>query len=427
MKIATPKHLPSDVNSQGPMRKTALYAVALLTGVNVVNYADRIMFAVLVQPIKSELHLSDTQVGVLSGFAFVAVFAAVGLPLARLADRMGRRWVLAASVALWSVMTALCGLTHSLSQLILTRLGVGLGESSGVPSSHALIADLFPRGQRILPLAIFTMGSPIGIAIGLGLGGKLAALLGWRVAFFLVGLPGLVLALLVLMTLPEPKRLELEQGATHGSLWSTIVQLWRTRTYRLTVGAQSFYVFCTLGTLSWLPTFYMRSHGLSVAQVGLFFGIAFGLGAAFGCLVGGYLIQNVSREEGGLLWAALMVVMAVPCFVAALLVPSIAFSLLAIMAYGGLMGAAGAPLVAGQQCVVDTNHRATASAFGFFISNYLGGGLGSLLIGMASDALAPSLGYNSLRTALLIASIGPVCLGIFLLAASRSLPADAKV
>jgi predicted MFS family arabinose efflux permease len=415
-----------DFRAPSATRGVVAYTTALLTVLNIVNYADRMIIAVLVQPIKIDLRLSDTQMGLLSGFAFVAVYAAAGLPLARLADRIGRRWVLAMSIAFWSLMTGVCGLTHSFGQLVVARLGVGLGEAGCVPSGTALLADLYPTGRRTLPMAIFIMGSPIGIAIGLSVGGKIAALFGWRAAFLLVGLPGLALALLILFTLTEPRRLDAREDVLHVSLRSTIVKLFRNRTYRLTVGAQIFYLFCTLGTLSWLPAFYMRSHALSVAQVGLFFGIAYGLGAAVGCYVGGYILQKATQEAGGLHWAACMVVLALPCFVTALLTPSATVSLLAIMLYGALMGAAGAPIIAGQQSVVDTGCRATASAVGIFLSSYVGGGLGSLLVGMASDALTPVFGHTALRTALLIASTGTIFVGMFALGASRSLAADAK-
>jgi predicted MFS family arabinose efflux permease len=408
-------------------RSKALFVTLLLTSLNVVSFADRIMIAVLVQPIKHDLHLSDTQMGLLSGFAFVAVYAAVGLPLARLADRIGRRWILAASVGFWSLMTAVCGLTQTFGQLVLARLGVGLGEAGCIPSGHALLADMYPRGKRTLPLAIFTMGSPIGIAVGLGVGGKIASLFGWRAAFFLVGLPGLALAILVLFTMPEPGRLSGNNDVREVSLWSTVTMLLRIRTYRRTVGAYIFYLFSTFGTLAWLPAFYMRTHGLNVAQVGLFFGIAYGLGAAVGCFVGGFVLQKVSEEQGGLFWGGCMMIAALPFFIGALVVPSTITSLVAIMLYGALMGAAGPPFLAGQQCVVDAKCRATASALAGLLSNYLGGGLGALLLGMVSDALTPSFGDTALRTALLIASAGIIVAAIFALRASRTLPADAKL
>ena len=405
----------------------ALFVTLLLTSLNVVSFADRIMIAVLVQPIKHDLHLSDTQMGLLSGFAFVAVYAAVGLPLARLADRIGRRWVLAASVGFWSLMTAVCGLTQTFGQLVLARLGVGLGEAGCIPSGHALLADMYPRGKRTLPLAIFTMGSPIGIAVGLGVGGKIASLFGWRDAFFLVGLPGFALAILVLFTMPQPGRLSGNKDAREVSLWWTVGNLLRIRTYRRTVGAYIFYLFSTFGTLTWLPAFYMRTHGLNVAQVGLFFGIAYGLGAAVGCFVGGFVLQKVSEEQGSLFLGGCMMFAALPFFIGALVVPSTIISLVAIMLYGALMGAAGPPILAGQQCVVDTKCRATASALAGLLSNYLGGGLGALLLGMVSDVLTPSFGDTALRIALLIASAGIIVAAIFVLRASRSLTADAKL
>src|ERR1700728_4314492 len=166
-----------------------IYATLLLTLINVFNFTDRVVFGVLIQPIKKELNLSDTQIGLLSGFAFVAVYAAVGLPLARLADRVGRRWVLAGCIAVWSLLTALSGLANSFSQLAAARLGVGVGEAGCLPASHALLAELYPPNRRLLPIAIVTTGATVGLALALGGGGFVASLWGWRAAFLSVGLP----------------------------------------------------------------------------------------------------------------------------------------------------------------------------------------------------------------------------------------------
>ena len=193
------------------------------------------------------------------------------------------------------------------------------------------------------------------------------------------------------------------------------------------MGAYIFYLFSTFGTLTWLPAFYMRTHGLNVAQVGLFFGIAYGLGAAVGCFVGGFVLQKVSEEQGSLFLGGCMMIAALPFFIGALVIPSAIVSLVAIMLYGALMGAAGPPILAGQQCVVDTKCRATASALAGLLSNYLGGGLGALLLGMVSDVLTPSFGDTALRAALLIGSVGIIAAAIFILRASRSLTADAKL
>jgi MFS family permease len=175
-------------------RSSAAYVTFLLTVTNIFNYIDRASLAVLVQPIKHDLGLSDSQMGFLSGFAFVAVYAAIGIPLARLADRVGRRWVLAACVGFWGLMCSSCALARSFYQLAGARMGVGVGEGGCLPLSHALLAQTYAPGRRAVPIAIVTAGSAVGIALGLAGGGLIAAQFGWRTAFMVMGLPGLLLA-----------------------------------------------------------------------------------------------------------------------------------------------------------------------------------------------------------------------------------------
>lgn len=405
----------------------AFYATLLLTLVNIVNFIDRMIFAVLIEPIKKDLHLSDTQMGVLGGFAFVAVYAAMGVPLARLADRAGRRWVLAGSVALWSLTSAACGTAHSFSRLALMRLGVGMGEAGYMPSAHALLAEIYPHGRRSVPIAIVTSGAAAGIALGLTIGGVVASRYGWRAAFILVGLPGLLLAVLISLTLPE--KIHISAGTrSRVPFWPTVRALYAIRTYRWTTFAHPLYLFVTAGTLTWLPAFFMRSHGLTLAQVGLYFGMTFGFGVALGSCLGSYALQRITGHAPArtLYLAGWLALGAYPCFVGALLVSSASLSLLLLMLFGALIAGAGPPMIAGQQGVVGDEARALASALSMLFSSYLGAGLGPFLIGAGSEKLVPVLGTNALRALLLFASSAIILTGLCLIRASKSLDADAK-
>ena len=406
------------------MRGT-IYATALLAIVNAFNYMDRMVLAVLAEPIKQDLGLTDTQLGLLTGFAFVAIYCIAGLPLARLADRVGRRWVLAGALAAWSVMTVASGFARNFGQLALARVGVGIGEAGGMPSSHALLADLYPANRRALPIAIMTGGACFGIAMGLSLGGYVSSLYGWRMAFIVVGLPGILLAIVVAFTLPDPSRDRI-RTTPQAPFIASVRQLFRIRTYRWLLLTHPFYTFITAGLVAWLPPFFMRSHDLPVEKVGAYFGLAYGVGMAVGGIGAAIVLQRLSRDapERGLYLAGILMLASFPMFAAALVVPDAIWSIALIMAFGATTGGAAGPLIAGQQSVVDPNSRALASATSVFFASYIGGGFGPLLVGMASDSMTPAYGPEALRIALLGASLAIIPPGFFLMRASRSFNSD---
>lgn len=409
-------------------RGKMMYAVALLTIVNAFNYMDRMVLAVLAEPIKKDLDLSDSQLGLLTGFAFVAVYAAVGLPLARLADHIGRRWVLAGSLAAWSLMTTLSGFARSFTELALARMGVGVGEAGGMPSSHALLADMYPPDKRAVPISIMTAGACIGISAGLGLGGWVAGTYGWRVAFMIVGLPGIALALVVALTLPEPERPKPAfDAAPRPSIVSSIRRLLAIPTYRWLVATHPFYTFVTAGIVGWLPPFYIRSHGMTVETVGAFFGLAYGFGLVLGGVAGALILQAVAKGKVEIVirYAGWLMLTAFPLFLAAMVVPNQWLSLVLITLFGLMTGGAGAPMIAGQQGVIGSDNRALGSALSVFFAGYLGAGLGPLLVGMGSDALAADFGADALRVSLTVASLAIIPPGLFMLRASRGYARDA--
>jgi MFS family permease len=410
----------------GPAFSRTFVATLLLTLINVFNYMDRMALAATAQPLKESLGLTDTQLGLLTGFAFVALYAAIMFPLARLADRIGRRVVLASSLAFWSLATTGSGLAHSFSGLLLARVGVGMGEAGCVPSSQALLAELYPPRRRATPVAVVASGSAVGTALGLGLGGLIAGHYGWRNVFLFLGPPGVVLALVVGFMLPEPPRLSV-QRYERPSLSTSFAILLRVPTYRRLLCALPFYQFVAAGIIGWLPVFFVRSFGMSVQQAGLLFGLAYGVGIAVGGLLGAHVLQVVTGRDtaamlricGYLMWGAAVI------FAAALLSGRDWLALVLLLLFGLCAGGASAPIMAALLTVIDERVRAQGAAVALVVGAYLGLGLGPLLVGWGSERLNSWLGAEALRGALLVGSTAGLLAGWFLWSASRSFAADA--
>jgi MFS family permease len=331
------------------------YATVLLALVNAANYMDRSILSILAQPIKNELKLSDSQLGLLLGPAFVLLFALVAVPLGRLADRAGRRWVLAASAMVWSFFSTASGFAHSLAQLAIARVGIGVGESGGMPSSHALISAFYPPNRRAVPFSIFTAGATFGIALGLGFGGFIASRYGWRAAFVATGVPGFVLAVLVAATLPEPHSVARQSvPLARVRFWVALQGLSRIRTYRWIVCSHPCYTFITTGVLAWFPSFYIRTHGMGLQYVGTFFGIVVGVGVSGANILGAVVAQRLDRRapQRGLTFSAWTTLLGFPFYITALLAPTGTLSLVLSTCFFMLMGAAGAPIISGQQGVI---------------------------------------------------------------------------
>lgn len=252
------------------------YALGLITLAYALNIADRYSISTLVEPIKAEMGLSDSAVGFLTGVALALFYVTLGIPLAKLADRSNRRNLLAAAVAAWSVMTAVCGFTHTFFQLLLARFGVGIGEAGGTPASTSLIADLFRPMQRPLALSIFALGAPLGAWLGSEVAGGIAETHGWRTAFIALGLPGVLLAMIVFATIREPVRGALD-AATPGnangrSLTETLAHIRHCRSVFHLIAGTTVLTFWSWGLIWWTPAFIMRSYGLTVGEAGALLG-----------------------------------------------------------------------------------------------------------------------------------------------------------
>ena len=390
--------------STARLRRTMLVMLGL---VSMFNYIDRTVLSVLQEPIKRELGLSDGQLGLLTGLAFALFYATLSLPIARLADRFNRRNIIAASLATWSGMTALSGLATGFGSLVAFRIGVALGEAGSVPASHSIIADYYPSEKRVTALALWGLALPAGIMLGYASGGWIASALGWRLAFGVIGVAGLVLAPLVLLLVREPARTGsgLPAKADHSPpLGEALAFLWRLRTYRYMLIGTTLHAFAQYAMMSWSAPFYMRVHHMPLAEVASWLAIMNGLGGGVGIYLGGRLSDAAgSRNPSGRIWvsAAAMLLM-VPAALGQFLVPSLTASLAFGFVATMLMFFYYGPIIGVPQSIVPPRIRALTSAVTLLVFNLFGLGLGPAVTGFLSDHLAAADGMQvtSLRYAL---------------------------
>ena len=386
------------------------YALAILLVAYTSSFVDRSIVGILIEPIKNDLHLSDTQLGFMSGIAFAIFYATLGMPIAMLADRANRRNIISIAVFIWSIMTALCGLAQNFWQLAAARVGVGIGEAGSSPPSHSMIADLYPREKRSGAMAIYSLGVYLGTMIGFVIGGWGAQKWGWREAFFVVGVPGLVIALLVRFTMKEPPRGHADGVAVEmhekGQFKKAARYLWTTRAARHVILGVTLTSFVGYGGLVWGAAFLIRSHGMSPAQVGLFLGPASGVVGGIGALAGGYLADRLAKKD--IRWNAWILtiakLLAVPFIAGFYLVGD---TMTAIMLYlpGLALGAFYlGPSFSMIQGLAPLHMRALAAAIMLFVLNIIGLGFGPQLVGFVSDMLHGPFGEDSLRYALLFTS-----------------------
>ncbi len=405
---------------------TSYYALGLLTVVSFFNYMDRMVLAVLLEPIKAELHLSDGQLGLLSGLAFAMFYAVLGIPLARLADRASRVKLLAACLVLWSVMTAATGLARSFPQLFLARMGVGVGEAGCVPASHSLIGDYFPPEKRALGISFFQAGGLAGLSAGLLVTGVLADHFGWRAALMIVGLSGLPLSVLVFFTMREPERRGHARSSPAEPALAAIGALLRRPALRHLVLALSIGAFGSYGITQWLPAFFIRSHGLSLTQIGLWSGTAAGIGGILGVMCGGLgATRLIPRDARWELWLpAIAYGGSAPLYALVFLSPSPVTAIVIKVFATFLAASGGGVALSAIQSFAEPNRRATAIAMVLFLSSLLGLGLGPLLVGVASDIMAPQFGKESLRYALLMSTAALLWAGLHFYMSSRRASED---
>jgi MFS family permease len=390
------------------------YVLGLLLVVYVVNFIDRSIVNILLQPIKEEFQPSDTALGFLSGVAFAIFYATLGIPIARWADRGVRRDIIALALFVWSGMTALCGLARTFPQLVLARVGVGVGEAGCSPPAHSLLSDYYPPERRGTAFSIYALGIPLGTAFGFFLGGWMAETLGWRAAFLLVGLPGLALALVVRFTLREPPRGHSEARRESGPApepMAVIRVMARLASFRHLAAAATLHAFVGYGVAAWNAAFLVRSHGMSLGEVGSWLAVIAIVFGGLGTFLGGYLADRLTpRDARWALWVpGVSTLIAVPFAVAFYLWQDVrvALALAGIPVFFGAMYLG--PTFSITQALAPLRMRAVASAFLLFLINLIGLGLGPQVTGIASDLLAPRLAEESLRGAL----VGMVALNLW--------------
>jgi MFS family permease len=417
------------VSEDPPARANANYVLALLAASYVVNYLDRFVFSMLAGPIKAEFAISDGAMGLLLGPAFALLYSGLGVPVAWLADRRSRTQLIAAGMLVWSAFTAYTGLAKTAWQVALARIGVGVGEAAGAAPAHSLIADYFPPERRAFALSVFQLGVPVGSMLGTLMGGLLVAPLGWRGAFFVAGLPGIVLAVLLWKTVREPARpapRATSLGAALGEFASSIALLMRIPTFVAIACGGMLASLAGTGFGSWLPQMFQRSHGMSLASFGMSYGLVNGAAAITGTLLAGFLADRLAvlDPRWRLRVAAASVALSMPILIAICAVPNAQLAIW-LSVPSGIVGAGYAPvLFAIAQSLAPARIRAvTSSVLILFIT---GGGMliGPWAMGALSDAFAPRYGTESLRVAM-IAVLATMSLGVVsLLSGTRTLTRD---
>ncbi|MFP6663588.1 MAG: MFS transporter [Deltaproteobacteria bacterium] len=421
----------SDPERPGEFSKSyTRFALGLLLLVYIFNFVDRQIVAILLQSIKEDLDLSDTQLGFFSGTAFALFYSTLGIPIARWSDRNSRTKLIAGALLVWSAMTTLQGFAKSFAVLAAARVGVGVGEAGCSPPAHSMLADFFPVSKRATVFAVYALGIPIGSAIGYATGGWVAENVGWRAAFVVVGVPGIVLAAIVRRTLKEPTR----------GYWDNAAKVQEQEPVRVVArflaGRRSFvhlafagalHAFIGYGAGAFNPAFYERLHDFSRAELGYVLGAVSLTAGVAGTFAGGWITDRLSKRDiRWYVWfPALTTVLSVPFLALFYLEPdrwtAVAWSLLPALLAGAYLG----PTFALTQNMVPARWRSQASALLLLVLNLIGLGLGPQFVGWVSDMLAPEYGLESIRQALVwTTTIGAAWATIHYLLAARTLSVD---
>jgi MFS family permease len=387
------------------------YVLSMLTLVYTLNFLDRGLIVLLLEPIRTELALSDTQLGFLTGIAFGLFYATLGVPLARLADRGNRVTLTAIAIGLWGATVMLCVLVSNFVQLVCARIAAAVGEAGCMPPTCSLIGDYFPApAERAHAMSVYWLAGPLASVLSFIAGGWLNEAYGWRITFLVMGIPALLVAVLVKLTIVEPRQRAAPVDATRIAvprLRDVLAMLWTVRSLRhLSLALISLFLLA-LGLGPWYAAFMIRLHAMGTGELGVWLGLIFGASGVVGLLFGGYVNGRwfAHNERGQLRLTAFVVLLLVPCFALFLLVPGKVQALLAlvplVLAFNFVFG----PTFALMQRLVADETRATTLAIVMLLANLLGMGLGPQLVGILSDVLRPQLGLESLRYAMLAVSL----------------------
>lgn len=418
------------MTEQTAPRDPSRYVVlALLFLVYTFNFIDRQIIGILAAPIQQELGASDAEMGLLGGLAFALFYTGLGIPIAWLADRWSRTWIMTIALALWSGFTAACGFAANYTQLFLARMGVGVGEAGGVAPSYSLIADYFPPNERARALAIYSFGIPIGSAAGIALGGVVASLVDWRVAFIVVGVAGVLIAPVFRAFVREPERGRYDlkpSDAPKTSFFQALSVVARKPSFwLLSFGASSSSIM-GYGSFFWIPSFLQRSYDFSLQQAAFFYSAILLIGGVIGVWLGGFLGDKLGANQRAMfaLVPATAWILAAPCYALGLLSPSPAIAFFLFLAPTALGLVWLGPVIAAVQHLAPAHMRTTASASFLFINNLIGIGFGTWVLGHLSDLLSARYAEESLRYSILAGTGFYVLAALIYLTAARNLKRD---
>lgn len=384
------------------------YALAVLTLVYVFNFVDRQVIVILSEYIIEDLDLNLTQYGMLSGIAFAAIYCLFGIPIARIADKGNRRNVIAVSLTVWSLFTAACGSVQNFWQLFAARFGVGIGEAGGSPPAHSMVSDIFPANERATALSIYSLGVYGGILVGYIGGAYLVQWFDWRIAFIVVGLPGILLAVLLRLTVKEPPRgfAEVKERTTEETSFQDVLKLlWSRKAFRHLSFACALHAFVTYGVGNFMVIFLSRVHEMPTIEIGKLYGLVAGIGGLVGTFVGGWLsdkLANKTDDANWYIWIPMIsTIAAIPFAINTFLFmntgTAATVSWLIPVFFGGFYLA---PCIAMTHGMVGLRMRALSSAVLYFVLNLIGLGLGPILTGYAADLMTPEYGTDAIRYAM---------------------------
>lgn len=418
---------PSWARYSPPQRWWYLFVLFLVC---LCNYIDRHIMSVLIQPIKDEFGVSDAAMGLLTGFAFAATYAVLGIPVARWSDRGDRRLVITVSLAVWSAATLVCGWARSFPMLALARLGVGVGEAGAIPPAQSLIADYFPPALRTRALALFMTGAAFGYMFAFAAGTRIEAAHGWRWAFLALGSPGLLLCLLTWFGLTEPRRSAAGglAGTAGESLSVALQQLAAKRTYVLLVVGLVLYFVVSYGALTWQPTYMHRVLGLPLTQVGTSYGLAQTVATLLGSVGGGWIVDRLAKRDprAGIRVPAMALIASWPVYLLSMTTENLPLLFGCVFVGGLALGVTVPAVFAVLHRVCGSPRRAMAVAVAFFFANLLGLGCGPLITGALSDALTAEYGAIGLRYAIMAAFTVLLPTGAILWLAGAAMERDAE-
>ena len=414
---------PTGTTTTRALPANASLVLAMLLLVYIFNFLDRMMLSILAAPIQQELGLSDSQLGLLGGLAFAVLYSTLAVPLSAVADRTSRSWVITIALVFWSAFTALCGVAQNFWHIFLARVGVGVGEAGGVAPSYAIIGDYFPPRRRASALAIYSLGVPIGSAIGVMGGGWIASTIDWRVAFFVMGGAGLLIAPLFKMVVKDVPRVDDADSAPGSrSIWQVAKVLAKKPPFWFMAFGAAFSSMLGYGIGFWKPSFLLRSYDIDLWGAALFMGGVLLIGGVSGMLAGGFLADKMGGNKK---WYPILpgiaFIIGAPIYAAGVVSESLTLAFILFLIPQGLAYVWFGPVLTAIQHLVEPRDRATASALFLLINNLIGLGGGIYALGLISDAYAPVYGDESLRVSILTVLPLFVVAGVLMLLASRTI------